>query len=302
MTSISSEHVFYAFSPDIKPAARVPLGEKVTLETKDCFSNQLQQPTDEIDTLDWNHINPATGPLYLEGVEAGDLVRIDVLEVTPEDQSVMACIPGAGALGTHITKHQTVILHNDADNVVIPTSKGEVAIPAHPMVGVMGLAPTTGSIPTGEPGEHGGNMDCTLMVKGASLYLKAAVAGGLFGCGDIHTVMGDGEVLVCGAEAAGKVTVAADIVEQPKLPVPFLENADIYATIASAVTLDEAAQKATNDMLMFLTEIVGLSINEAGCLMSAVGYVKVCQIVNPKKTARFEFPKKIVHELGFAGL
>ena len=73
------------------------------------------------------------------------------------------------------------------------------------MLGVIGVAPAEGEIPNSTPGGHGGNMDCTLITRGASLYLTVGVEGALFGCGDMHAVMGDGEVVICGAETPGEV-------------------------------------------------------------------------------------------------
>jgi amidase len=34
-------------------------------------------------------------------------------------------------------------------------------------------------------------------------------------------------------------------------------------------------------------------------LMSLVGELKFCQVVDPEKTVRFEFPKKVLAEFGF---
>ena len=53
------------------------------------------------------------------------------------------------------------------------------------------------------------------------------------------------------------------------------------------------------NMADFLTQFASLSINDAGLLMSLVGQLKVCQVVDPQKTARFEFPKWVLKEYGF---
>jgi amidase len=114
--------------------------------------------------------------------------------------------------------------------------------------------------------------------------------------------MGDGEVLVCGAETPGLVTLTADVVDEPQLPVPFLENDELYAVIASAGSLDDATALANKLMVGFLTEVVKLSVNDAGRLMSLVGNLKFCQVVDPQVTVRFEFPKWALKELGFEGI
>lgn len=302
MSTLSNEHVFYAFEPGLEPAIRIAQGEELTLETKDCFSNQLNSPSDEIDALDWDRINPATGPVYIEGVTAGDMVRVRLLQVRPTGYSTMACIPGEGALADHVKTSETTIIENCGDTIVLPTQRGPLTIAARPMIGVIGLAPAQGSVPNGTPGTHGGNMDCTIIGEGATLYLKAGADGGLFGCGDLHSVMGDGEVLVCGAETPGLVTIAAEVIDEPRLPTPFVETDKLYAVIASAGSIDAATKLATDLMFSFLTDVVRLSTNDAGRLMSLVGNLKFCQVVDPQVTVRFEFPKSVLQRLGYGGI
>jgi amidase len=69
--------------------------------------------------------------------------------------------------------------------------------------------------------------------------------------------------------------------------------------IVSAATIDEAASGASHAMARFLTEFVGLSVNDAGMLMSLAGELKFCQVVDPEKTVRFEFPIYILEQYGF---
>jgi amidase len=285
---IGRGQVFYAFSPQLVPSGRVKQSEEFVLETFDCFQDQLKSEADLVDGLDWGHINPATGPVFIEGVKAGDVVCFEILDVKVKGPSVMVTIPGEGVLGDLIQKMETAMLPIRDGKV---TFKERLEIRIKPMIGVIGVAPAAGEIPTGTPGPHGGNMDCTLIGKGARLYLTSAVDGALFGCGDLHAVMGDGEIVVCGAEAAGEVRLRANVRSLPGLPTPFLETEDLVVTIASAETLDEACSLATHHMATFLTVMAGLPLNDAGMLMSLVGSLKVCQVVDPKKTARFEFPK-----------
>jgi len=167
------------------------------------------------------------------------------------------------------------------------------------MIGVIGVAPASGRVPNGTPGPHGGNMDCTLITAGTRVYFTAGVRGALFGCGDMHAVMGDGEIVVCGAETAGEVRLKAQVVPLPGLPTPFLETDEVVATIFSAPGLDEAATQVTRRMAQFLTDFVQMPLNDAGMLMSLVGQLKFCQVVDPEKTVRFEFPKWVLEKYGF---
>jgi amidase len=295
-THVSRDKYFYAFSADLVPAARVRPGEEISLETHDCFQGQIRSERDLVKNLDWNRTNPATGPVYIEGASPNTLLRIDILDVQVEDNAVMVTIPGEGALGDRITEMETTILRRDGELLVY---KDRLRIPLAPMIGVIGIAPAKGKIGNGVPGVHGGNMDCTLIGKGSRLYLTVQVEGGLLGVGDLHAVMGDGEIVVVGAEVAGVVRLKPEFVEMPGLPTPFLENDELVATIYSDPDLDVAADGAIHNMSEFLTRFAGLSQNDAGMLMSAAGWLKICQVVDPAKTARFEFPKALLAQIGY---
>lgn len=301
MKTLENDKVFYAFSPDMTPQLTVKQGELFLLETRDCFANQLCSNEDTLEELDWDRINPATGPVAIEGVKAGDMVRIDIKKIELSGRSVMTTIPGAGAI-QGISQFSTRVFDNSRGTLLVETAKGTLELPLKPMIGVIGLAPPEGSIPNGTPGKHGGNMDCKLIGENTSLYLRASVDGGLFGCGDVHALMGDGEVLVCGAETPAKVTLAASVVEAAPLPVPFLETDSLFVAIATARSAEEAFKTAIDHMFSFLTETAGLEEGDAGRLMTLVGELKFCQVVDPEVTIRFEFPKYVLAELGFPGI
>jgi len=295
-TQISREKVFFAFSPALKEIARIPQGEEVVMETHDCFEGQIQTTNDLVDSLDWNHVNPATGPLYIEGALPGDVLRIDLLEISVGKQASMVTLPGEGALGDVITEMETSILKFENDQIVF---KNKVRVPMRPMIGVIGVAPADSAVPNGTPGPHGGNMDCTLITAGNSIYFTVGVEGAMFGAGDLHAAMGDGEIVICGAETPGVVRFKAEVVDLKGLPTPFIETEKLVAVIYSAPTVDEAASLATHRMAKFLTDFVKIPLNDAGMLMSLVGELKFCQVVDPLKTVRFEFPKAVLAEYGF---
>jgi len=294
--TISRDKVFFAFSPQLKAIARIEQGQEVLLQTHDCFEGQIRSNSDLVDALDWGHVNPATGPLYISGAKPGDVLRIDLLDIQVNERSSMVTIPGEGALGDVITQMETSILKLEGGHVVF---KDKVRVPARPMIGVIGVAPAEGEVPTGTPGLHGGNMDCKLMAAGNRVYFTVGVEGALFGAGDLHAAMGDGEIVVCGAETAGAVRFKADVVDLPGLPTPFVETREEVATIFSAPTLDESASGAIHNMAQFLTNFAGIPLNDAGMLMSLAGELKFCQVVDPLKTVRFEFPKAIMAEYDF---
>src|SRR4030065_1631140 len=115
---LSREHVFYAFSPELQSALTVAQGEEFVLETHDCFSGQLKSEKDLLDSLDWDRVNPATGPVYIENVAPGDVLRVDLLKVKVANHATMVTLPGEGVLGDRITQMETSILRYDQDRVI----------------------------------------------------------------------------------------------------------------------------------------------------------------------------------------
>lgn len=59
---LSYIHSIYAFDKSNEPTIQVNSEDTITIETYDCFTNQIQADT----TIDWDQINPATDPIYVE--------------------------------------------------------------------------------------------------------------------------------------------------------------------------------------------------------------------------------------------
>jgi amidase len=293
---LTRDAVFYAFSADLKPVLEIEPGESVQMETHDCFCGQMQSETDTIDDLDWERVNPATGPVYIHGAQPGDVLAVEIKDVQVADQGAMVTIPGEGALGDIITEAETRIFRMEEGYAVF---NDKVRLPVKPMIGVIGVAPQGEPVPNGTPDVHGGNMDCTLIGAGCTVYLPVNTEGALLGMGDMHSVMGDGEIVICGLETPGEVIFSTRVLKEAKLPTPFVETTDLVATVHSALTIDEATDGAIHRMAQFLTEMVGMGVNEAGMIMSIAGELKFCQVVDPMKTVRFEFPKSILGAYGF---
>jgi amidase len=290
---ISHEHVVYSMNKDHAPVLEVSAGEMITFQTYDCFSGQICQETDQFEKIGWDRINPATGPLKIREAEPGDILVVKILDIRVADQGVMVAVPDMGVLGRHFTESTTRVIPIE-DGLAVFDDK--LKVPIDPMIGVIGTAPAVGDIPCGTPGDHGGNMDCKKIRKGTTVYLPVSVPGGLLAMGDLHALMGDGEILICGVEVNGEVDVYIDLLKNKPYPLPMLEDADFWITVATAETLDAAAIQATENMAKWLLDEKGLSMAEAGMLMSALGDLRICQVVDPLLTARFEFPKKYLKD------
>ncbi len=296
MLTIKRDSVVYAMSPDNAPVATVNSGDTLIFETHDCFGGQITKESDRMGGLDWSRINPATGPVYVEGAEKGDTLKVEILHIALAPQAVTLEAPGEGITGLEASDENTKILCIEGDKLRF---NERLSLPLRPMIGVIGTAPADEAIPTGTPAAHGGNMDCKRIGTGATLYLPVNVPGGLLAMGDLHAVMGDGEVCVCGAEIAGEVTVRVTLVKGQPLPLPFLVNQTDAMAIHSAPDLDSAATGATLQMRSFLVDQVKMAPHEAGMILSLMGDLCICQAVDPQKTCRMELSLSLLKELGY---
>ena len=294
MASVSADQVVFSLSKDATPVVKVGPGETVVFDTADCFSGQVRSIDAVMDSVDWTHVNPASGPVYIEGAEPGDVlvVRIEGVEVV--SPGVMAVSDGFGVLARHFDGMSFQMVDIEGDRAAVSGA----SVPVRPMIGVIGVAPAGEPVPCGSPGPHGGNMDTTLIGAGATLYLPVFAPGALLATGDLHAAMGDGEICGTGVEVAGRVTLTVDVRRDLTLVNPVVETADVVAAIASAESLDEAAELATRDMADLLMGRLGLSAADATMLMSAAGQLQVSQVVDPLKTARFALSKTILRPFG----
>lgn len=294
MTVLSRESgIIYEFNKDNPHTKTVASGTTLTIEAYDCFQGQIQSAETVVTEIDWNKINPATGPIFVEGALPGDILKVKIEKIDIGNQGVMVVGPDLGVMGHKIEEMQSKIIPIKDDKMLF----GDIEVPLNKMIGVIGVAPAGDGVNCGTPGAHGGNMDNKMVAEGATLYFPVFTKGALFGLGDLHAAMGDGEVSVSGVEVSGEVTVTLEVIKGDTLEHPMLENDEVFTQIVSAETLDEAAKLAAAQMIERISKKSDLSIVEATMLMSAVGQSEICQIVDPLMTARFVVPKWLLKEL-----
>ena len=280
VTSFSSEH---------EPAYKVTLGETFTVETYDCYSGAFTSEKQLRTDVDIPYINPATGPIFVEGLRAGDTLRVEIVDIQLDESGVMMLYPGMGPLGHLVTVMDTKIMPIVDDKVIFSDS---LHIPLRPMIGVIGVAPEKEAVSTVSPGKHGGNMDTKYITTGNSVYFPVFHDGGLLALGDMHAAMGDGELNGSGVEIGGKVTLKLSKVTQ-KLTMPLVETKDSYMVISSGETFEEATNQGLETVVALFQESLSMSFNDAYRLLSATCDLQISQIVNPLLTVRVAIPKSL---------
>ncbi len=294
MNKINKDQHIFEMNKNHPPALKVKSGSVVTFETYDCFQNQITKEEQSMEALNWEHINPATGPLFIEEAEPGDVLKIEIQRIEVNSYGVLAAIPEAGLMGEKVQKSTFKLLPIKEDKVIFNEN---IELPLEPMIGVIGVAPENDGVPCGTPGAHGGNMDNKKIREGTTLFLPVFQKGALLSMGDLHGAMGDGEIMVSGVEVGGEVSVRVEILKAKAINNPILEDSEYFYTIASHKELLGAVKEATEDMHKLVMKELDLSFNEAGMILSAAGNAEICQVVDPLVTARFGFPKHLMKKL-----
>lgn len=287
---IPSSYTIYSFSPDNKPVERVSPGEIVVFETLDALGGQIKSENTTLSSIDWSRVNPATGPLYIEGAEPGDAIVVNILDIDVDDRAIIVVIPDAGVLRYKKFRPRVKIM---------PIVKGRVLfngikLIAKPMIGVIGVSPSNGAIPTGTSGSHGGNMDVAEIAKGSRVYLPVFVKGALLAIGDLHALQADGEICVAAAEVPGNVTVKVELIKGKKPVLPIVETQNHIHVIGYGETLDEAAYRATEVAVEALMKEHSITFEEAYMLASLAVDLKINQAVDPAKGVRASIPKNLI--------
>src|SRR5277367_6798253 len=248
------------------PAARIAPGEILEFDVLDAAGGQLSPASTVADVarIDFAKINPVAGPVFIEGAQPGDVLKVTLLSFVPSGWGWTANIPGFGLLADEF-KEPALHLWRYDPGTLAPALFGRSAkVPLKPFTGTIGVAPA-------EPGRHsivpprrvGGNMDVRDISQGTELYLPVEVAGALFSVGDTHAAQGDGEVCGTAIESPMRVALRFDLLKQVPLSYPRFRTAGPVThhldskgyDVATGIGPDlmEAARGAVRSMIDLLT-------------------------------------------------
>lgn len=266
----------YQFAATNEAVARVVDGDTLTFKTQDCFSGRIVDQSDLTTSFNYDTANPATGPVFVETAQPGDILVVEILDIRVAARGVVTTLPGCGPLSDtqEIRTKPVEIIDGKA-------LFNDLQIPIDPMVGVIGVAPAKGEVRCGFPGNHGGNMDCKQIKKGAVLYLPVQVEGALFALGDLHAVMGDGELSGTGLEICGEVDVRLTVLKGQSIQWPVLETPEKWYAIASAEQYPDALKLAAEQMQSLICKAYGWDLTDAYLYMSLQSDTEICQACKP---------------------
>ncbi|HKD35011.1 MAG TPA: acetamidase/formamidase family protein [Gaiellaceae bacterium] len=282
----------YVWDNSIEPALEVEPGAEVELRVRDASDEQIRADSgaDDVTNLDFDHVNPVSGPVFVRDARPGDVLAVELIEFRPPGWGWTALIPGFGLLADEFPEPWLRISRVDAAAGRVAWND-KISLPYRPFPGTIGVAPAApGSHPILPPSRWGGNLDTKHLVAGTTLYLPIGVEGALFSLGDTHAAQGDGEVCGTAIETAMDVVVRLSVrrdfqIDAPQYRLPegsLAEEARRAYHVCTGVGPDlmEAAKDAVRATIRRLAEARGLGREEAYALCSVAVDLRIHELVD----------------------
>nr|WP_316656076.1 acetamidase/formamidase family protein [uncultured Gellertiella sp.] len=305
--TIHGAHHHFGWNRAFPPVEKVAPGSTIRFECMDSGSGHFtrQSTVADIGTLDFSKVNPVTGPVFVDGAEPGDAIRVTIHEFEPSGFGWTGIIPGFGLLADQFTDPALALWTYDAATMAPAMFGTHAKVPLKPFAGTIGLAPAEAGLHSVVPPRRvGGNLDIRDISVGTELYLPVEVAGGLFSIGDTHAAQGDGEVCGTAIESQMNLTLTLDLVKDARLSMPrfttpgpvtrHLDARGYEVTTGIGSDLMEGARAAVANMVDLLGRQHNLSANDAYMLCSVCGDLRISEIVDmPNWVVSFYFPRVV---------
>jgi len=309
-------NIGYLFDYNKEPVLSVKEGEDFIIETEDAINGVIKSEKDiltmEIYKPYSNYepvkSNPITGPIYIEGAEKGDIIKVNIKKIIPNEIGIITIIPGNGPLSeskkwpelggpcTKILKHIPGPSGNTSDGQCIYNDK--IKWNLDPFIGTIGICPDyeifsslQGQFPSG------GNWDCRDIKEGSKLYLNCYHDGGLLFLGDVHGCQGDTEWSSSANEVSAEVILSCQILKNKKIPYARIEKDNSIIQLYSDKPLELAVKNAIINLMDWIISEYGIKPMDAYMIISTnpefrVNIYQMVDWTGFKYTVGAEFPKK----------
>ena len=273
------------------PVLHVDSGDSIVFETMMHSHNQVVPGTtiEQIKKLrtDFPGRGPhtLTGPVYIEGAEPGDVLKVRINKIVPRAYGTNFNVPGMfGEFPSKFPEGQVKYFYLDLERKVAEFAPG-IEIPLAPFPGTIGVARAEpGQYSSVPPGRYAGNIDVRDLTEGTTLYVPVFVKGALLWTGDSHAAQGNGEINLTALETAYKeMNVTVDVVKNMKIEWPRIDTKDAWITLGLDRDLNKALEILMSETSRLLIEDRQLSKEQADRMMMANWDCRITQVVDVNK-------------------
>ncbi len=282
-----------------KPVLTVKPGDTVIMETMMHFHDQFMPGKTLEDLAKIRLANPGrgahtlTGPIYIEGAEPGDVLKVHINKIVPRAYGMNVNYPGiAGLFPKEFPEGQIRLIYLDWDRKLGEFLPG-IFIPLRPFPGTVGVARAEpGRHSTVPPGRYAGNLDIRELTAGTSLHVPVFVKGALLWVSDGHAAQGNGEINLTAIETAFKeFNITVDVIKGRPLEWPRIETPSHWLTVGYDEDLNKALAILTAETAKFIAEQRGVAPAEAERIMREGWDCRIAEVVNIVRGAYCFNPK-----------
>jgi amidase len=292
MKQLTRDHHIYFLDPAAAPAIAIDSGEELMVETWDAFEG-LRDPGLADERL---LKGPASGPIFVNGAEPGDALKIEFLSIVPKaDEGAAHMVrPGRGFLAKEFTEAHCLSITFEDGQALLPSG---LRVPMRPSMGFVGTTPVYRQTTASDSGPYGGDIDMQELVSGSTLYLPVLVPGALLALGDCHAVVGDGAVAGTGAECASDTQIRVTVEKGKNLSSPRALTRGHFVVLSYGHEVGPAMRDAVRGMVDFLVQEKGMAPYDAYTLLSLAGDIRVSRTFREISSIKMLLQRSVLEQL-----
>ncbi len=248
--------------------------------------------------------DPSTGPFYIEGALPGDTLVVHLVKVRANKTTANQ--------GTRINAHAvtpaylvgakydagfsgqwTLDMAKGVATLTNPTERMKgFTVPIKTMLGCISVAPSGEEQLRGtDLGTFGGNLDYNDNVEGTTMYFPVSHPGALFGIGDAHAAMGDGEWTGATLETSADVEFTVDVIKCEQTQQMRAETKDYLISFGVSGSVAESIEASTTQLVNWLKKDYGMTDSEVALFLGAVLKYDITELVDPHFDVVAKVPK-----------
>ena len=292
MQRLSRDHHIYYLDPTAPPAITIESGEELEVETWDAFEGGRDAAAFETKPLK----GPASGPIYVNGAEPGDALRIEFLSIAPKaaEGAAHMIMTGRGFLDDDFAEPHCLSITLDDTQAILPCG---LRMPLRPSMGFVATTPEYRQTTASDSGPYGGDIDMQELVDRSILYLPVIVPGGLLALGDCHAVVGDGAVAGTGAECASDARIRVTVEKGANLKGPRALTPGHFVTLSYGEDVGAAMRDAVRQMVDFLVQERSMAPLDAYTLLSLAGDIRVSRTFREISSVKMLLLRSVFEQL-----
>jgi acetamidase/formamidase len=248
--------------------------------------------------------DPNIGPIFVEGALPGDTLVVHLIKIAPNRSTArqgsrlqqFAVLPAYNLAAKYDQRFDGEYQLDNATGIATLTHPTDALknfkVTMKPMLGCISVAPPGFEAFGGTHlGPYGGNLDYNGVVSGTTMYFPVFHPGALFGFGDGHAAMGDGEVTQTGLETSMAVDFSVEVIKGYQTQQVREEDNDFIISFGVAGSLQEALKVATAQLATWIKHDYGLSDSEVALFLGAEMQYNVTELVDPEFDVVAKVPK-----------